>query len=305
VTASAAPAPPGAPAPTGRLRLWLLGARPPTLGAAVVPVAVGAAASAHPVAWRTALALVVAVALQVGVNYANDYFDGVRGVDRARVGPLRLTASGLMPARSVARAAGLSVGVALVAGAVLAIAVQPLLLLVGVAGVAGVLLYSGGPAPFGAHGLGEVIVFLFFGPVAVVGTAFVNAGRVPVSAWWASVPIGLLAAALLLVNNLRDIPSDAESGKRTIAVRLGAQGTRILYALLVAVSFAVTGLGVLLGQLSVWTLLMLVAAPLAIPPLRAVRRATGRGLIPALLGTARLHLAAGALLTAGLAIAHS
>jgi len=254
------------------------------------------------VVWRTVTALAVAVALQVGVNYANDYSDGVRGIDAARVGPLRLTASGRVAPSAVARAAGLSLGIAAAAGAGLAAATNPWLLLVGAAALLGALLYSGGPRPYGALGLGDLAVFVFFGPVAVCGTAYIEVGRVPSCAWWAAVPIGLLAVAMLVVNNLRDIPSDAAAGKRTLAVRLGDSRTRALYAAVLGVAFATPVIGVAVGRLAVTTLLMLGAVPLGASPLAAVRSASGRGLVPALLGTARLHLAAGVLLTVGLAV---
>ena len=267
-----------------------------------MPVAVGIAASVRPVWWHALLAAVVGLSLQVGVNYANDYSDGVRGVDANRVGPLRLTASGLVAARDVRRAAAISLLVAAVAGLILAIATQPWLIAVGAVCIAGALGYSGGAKPYASRALGELAVFIFFGPIAVAGTAYVNGGSVPARAWWSSVTVGLLATLLLIVNNLRDIPGDRASGKRTLAVRLGPMRTRTLYTAVTVIAFAVVIAGVAVGGLPSAAMLTLLAAPLAIAPNLAVHRRTGRGLVPALLASARLHLVAGALLTLGLAV---
>ena len=214
------------------LRLWYLGARPRTLGASVAPVLVGTAVGVHYgelIWWRALLCLVLAAALQIGVNYANDYSDGVRGVDRDRKGPLRLTASGLVAPASVKRAAIICFGVGALAGLVLAVSVSLWLLVVGAASIAAAALYSGGPKPYASSGLGEVSVLVFFGFVATCGSAYVQLERVPWLAVGASVPVGLLACAILLVNNLRDIASDTASGKRTLAVRVGADRTVRLY----------------------------------------------------------------------------
>jgi 1,4-dihydroxy-2-naphthoate octaprenyltransferase len=267
-------------------------------------VAVGAASATQHSAWRTAAAAVTAVGLQVGVNYANDYFDGVRGVDTAaRVGPTRLVASGLASPRAVATAAALAIGAAAVAGIALAVAVGPALLLVGAAAILATLLYSGGPRPYAAAGLGELSVFAFFGPVATVGTALVETGHtIPAAAWWASIPCGLLAVDVLLVNNLRDIPTDAEAGKRTLAVRIGDPASRRLYALVLAVAYASVALAVAVRALPVTALLALLALPLARTPLRVVAHGRGRELVAGLVATARLHLVTGVLLTAGLAL---
>ena len=267
-----------------------------------MPVAVGIAASVHPVWWHALLAAVVGLALQVGVNYANDYSDGVRGVDEHRVGPLRLTASGLVAARDVLRAAILSLLVAAVAGLVLAIATAPWLVAVGAVCIAGAVGYSGGARPYASRALGEVAVFVFFGPVAVAGTAYVNGGTVPARAWWASVSVGLLATLLLIVNNLRDIPGDRATGKRTLAVRLGPPRTRALYTAVTVLAFVVLIAGVAVTALPRTALLVLLAVPLAVPPVLAVHRRTGRGLVPVLLASARLHLVAGGLLTLALAV---
>ncbi|HEX6493809.1 MAG TPA: 1,4-dihydroxy-2-naphthoate polyprenyltransferase [Candidatus Dormibacteraeota bacterium] len=288
----------------GTLALWWQGARPRTLAISAVPVAVGAAAAAHPSVWRTAAAAVTALGLQVGVNYANDYFDGVRGVDTAaRVGPTRLVASGLASPRAVATAAGLAVAVAAVAGIALAVAVGPALLLVGAAAILATVLYSGGPRPYAAAGLGEVAVFAFFGPVATVGTAFVETGHgIPAAAWWAAIPCGLLAVDVLLVNNLRDIPTDSATGKRTLAVRIGDPASRRLYAAVLIAAYMSVAAGVAVRALPVPALLALLALPLARTPLRVVARGRGRELVAGLVATVRLHLVTGMLLTVGLAL---
>jgi 1,4-dihydroxy-2-naphthoate polyprenyltransferase len=285
------------------IRNWVAGARPRTLPAAVVPVAVGTgvALGYHGFsAWRAAAALVVALALQVGVNYANDYSDGIRGTDEVRVGPVRLVASGLARPRQVLAAALACFAVAGVAGLVLAAVTSWWLLLVGAAAVAAAWFYTGGSKPYGYRALGEVSVFVFFGLVAVAGTAYVQLGRLTWLAVAAAAPVGLLACALLVINNLRDIPTDEQTGKQTLAVVLGDARTRILYAACVLVPFAVA---VALAPLRLLCLVALAAVPLALAPVRAVRRgAAGRALISALGQTGRLQLAFGALLTVGLAI---
>ena len=282
---------------------WLAGARPRTLPAALVPVAVGTGVAigyGDFSAWKAVLALIVALALQVGVNYANDYSDGIRGTDEARVGPVRLVAAGLAPPRQVLAAAIASFAVACVAGLVLAATTTWWLLAVGVAAVAAAWTYTGGPRPYGYRGLGEVAVFAFFGLAAVVGTAFVQVRSLTWLAFAACIPVGLLACALLVINNLRDIPSDTVAGKRTLAVRIGDTRTRQLYAGCALIPFAVA---VLISPVRPLTLLTLAAIPLAIAPVRAVRvGAHGPALIGALGQTGRLQLAFGALLTLGLAI---
>ncbi|MDQ4132122.1 MAG: 1,4-dihydroxy-2-naphthoate polyprenyltransferase [Actinomycetota bacterium] len=283
------------------MQLWVAGARPKTLGAAVSPVLVGTAAASRygpVVAWRAAMALVVALALQIGVNYANDYSDGVRGVDTARRGPLRLTASGLVSAAAVKRAAILSFVVGGVAGIVVAVAVNPWLILVGAVAILAAGLYSGGPHPYASSGLGEVSVLVFFGFVATCGSAYVQLERVPLMAVAAAVPVGLLACAILLVNNLRDVESDRSSGKRTLAVRVGADRTRQLYVGAVVCSFLTV---VVMAPAAPGTLLAVAAVPLAVDPLRRVM--TGRDaptLVAALIATARLQLVASVLLAVGL-----
>jgi 1,4-dihydroxy-2-naphthoate octaprenyltransferase len=250
--------------------------------------------------WKALLALVVALALQIGVNYANDYSDGIRGTDEARVGPVRLVASGLAAPRQVRGAALASFAVACVAGLVLAATTSWWLLAVGAAAVAAAWTYTGGSHPYGYRGFGEVAVFAFFGVAAVVGTAFVQVRSLTWLALAASIPVGLLACALLVINNLRDIPSDTAAGKRTLAVRIGDQRTRLLYAGCALVPFAVAAV---IGAVRPFALLTLAALPLALAPIQAVRSgAIGPALIGALGRTGRLQLAFGALLTLGLAV---
>ena len=295
----------GAARPRG-VGVWLLGARPRTLVISVVPVALGAASVGRGAVNlpRTLLALVVGLALQVGVNYANDYFDGVSGVDtKARLGPPRLVASGLAEPQAVAAAAIIAVGIAAASGVALAAITSPWLLLAGVLAVAALVLYSGGPKPYAGLGLGEVSVFLFFGLLATCGTAYVQQLRIPAGAWWLGASCGLIAVALLMANNLRDIPTDAATGKRTLAVRLGDHATRVLLVTTVAAGLLLPAVAAAAGILPRLALAVLVATPLAIEPLRVVRTAAGRDLIAALVGLTKLYLVYGALLTALLLIA--
>ncbi len=282
---------------------WLAGARPRTLPAAVAPVLVGSGAAALAgslLFGRALLALVVAVALQVGVNYANDYSDGVRGTDADRVGPMRLVGSGVAPPGAVKAAAFLCFGVAALAGLVLALITTLWLVALGAVMIAAAWGYTGGASPYGYRGFGEVSVFVFFGLVAVMGTTYVQLERLTWPSLLGGVACGALACAILVANNLRDIPTDSGAGKRTLAVVLGDPRTRAFYAVLVGVPFLVA---VGLAAATPWSLLALLAAPLAAGPLGTVRGgAGGRELVPVLAGTGTLQLAYSALLAAGLAL---
>ena len=337
------PAGTGAPPTPGPVRRWWLGARPRTLPAAVVPVVVGTAA-AHPLHhaaelvvhlttgatgsaysstatlhlpahsptgfwWRAVGALVVALAIQVGTNYANDYSDGIRGTDDARVGPVRLTATGLASPSAVKRAAFTAFAVAGVVGLALAWATSWWILLVGAACLLAGWFYTGGPRPYGYAGLGEVFVFVFFGLVATVGTFYVETERLDRPAvWWAAGAVGLLATALLLANNLRDIATDRETGKRTLAVRVGRRAGGWCYTACVTLPFVGVVVGAALALSGVvdavrpgLVLVPLLAAPLAVGPARtALGDAEGRELLPVLAATGRLQLAFGALLALAL-----
>jgi 1,4-dihydroxy-2-naphthoate octaprenyltransferase len=282
---------------------WVQGARPRTLGAAVVPVVVATALASidrPTIWWRAACALVVALALQIGVNYANDYSDGIRGTDAHRRGPLRLTATGTATPRAVRSAAMIAFAVAAVAGLALCIAVDLRLLLVGGASIAAAALYTGGPRPYGYSGLGEVAVLCFFGVVATVGSVYVQLERVPGSAWLASLAVGYPAVAILLANNLRDVDTDREAGKRTLAVRVGASRTRQLFVACIVAALVAT---IALGFAQPWALLGLLAAPWALVPVALVRHRTDPpSLVRALITTARFQLVLGALLATGLEI---
>ncbi len=285
------------------LSQWIEGARPRTLPAAVSPILVGTGAAYQTghVVWAYAvLALVVALALQVGVNFANDYSDGIRGTDEVRVGPVRLVGQRLAAPGSVKIAAfacfffaGL-MGLALVGLSGLWVMIP-----IGAAAIVAAWYYTGGSRPYGYLGLGEVFVFVFFGLVATLGTM---ATMTPPTAagWWGAIGVGALASAILVANNLRDIPTDREHGKRTLAVRMGESGTRSFYVVLVAVAFVMTGLAALTSP---WALLAVLAAPLVVRPMQAVvGGATGPGLIPALAGTGQFQLAWSVLLAVGLAL---
>ena len=284
---------------------WVAGARPRTLPAAVAPVLVGTAVALHADAFspvRALLALLVSLALQVGVNYANDYSDGIRGTDTDRVGPLRLVGSGLARPAAVKAAAFGCFGLAAVAGLVLvALSSQWWLVAVGAACIAAAWYYTGGKSPYGYLGLGELFVFVFFGLVAVCGTTLVQVGSVPLAALFGGVGIGALACALLVANNLRDIDGDRLVAKRTLATRIGASATRSLYAALVGL--ALVALVVLAGLTSWWALLGVVGLALLVPALRIV---LGGGVGPRLIqvlkatGTSELVYAVGVI--AGVAI---
>ena len=276
---------------------WIEGARPRTLPAAVAPVLAGTGVAAYldsAVWWKALMALMVALALQVGVNYANDYSDGIRGTDADRVGPLRLVGSGAASASSVKEAAVISFGVAAAFGLLLAITTAWWLVLVGLVSIVAAWYYTGGRRPYGYMGLGEVMVFVFFGLVAVMGTTYVQTESFPLASFFAAVGVGALACAILVANNLRDVPTDREVGKRTLAVVLGDEHTRYFYVFLVAVA-TIALLGVALET----TWLALLGLAFLVPAVPAVQTVlggtTGRGLVPVLqrTGTAELVYAVG------------
>ena len=243
----------------------------------------------------------VALALQIGVNYANDYSDGVRGTDANRRGPVRLVASGLATPASVRNAAAISFAVAAIVGGALSLAVNPWLLPVGAAALAAAVTYTGGPKPYGYVGLGEVMVLVFFGGVATVGSAYVQHESVPGAAWFGALAVGLPACGILVANNIRDVAGDRANGKRTLAVRVGVERAQVLYLVCLAGALLAVAVAALLEQ---YALLALLAAPLAIPPARDIRANTGPpSLIAALVGTARFQLVLSSLLALGLWIA--
>lgn len=285
---------------------WVEGARPRTLPAALAPVVVGTAAAAvggHTNYGLALLALVVGLALQVGVNYANDYSDGVRGTDTDRVGPVRLVGQGLARPATVKAAAFVSFGFAALAGlALVGISQAWLLIPVGVLAIIAAWKYTGGENPYGYRGLGEVFVFIFFGLVAVLGTQYTQLGTVSWYGLLGGVGIGAIAMAILVANNLRDIPTDAVAGKRTLAVRLGDRGTRWSWVALIVVSVLACAA---MGWFHPWSLLGVAALPIVWPAARAILGgARGRDLVPALAGTGFYEIGYAALIAVGVAIGH-
>ncbi len=289
------------------MRPWLVAARPATLWASATPVLVASAFAAADGVFRIDVfvaVLAVAVLLQVAVNFSNDLEDAVRGIDTEhRAGPQRAVSSGLIAPATMRVGIWVVVGVAALCGLAVAVVTGPEMLLVGLAAVLAALGYSGGPKPYASLGLGEVSVFVFFGPVVTVGSRYAFDGSAPLDAWVASVVMGLLATAILVANNLRDIPTDAAAGKRTLAVRVGDAATRRLYGALIALAFATVALGAAAGWMPAWTVLALLAAPVAVLVARPVAAgATGAGLVPVLVGTSRLMALTGALLAVGAVI---
>ncbi|MFL5829519.1 MAG: 1,4-dihydroxy-2-naphthoate polyprenyltransferase [Solirubrobacteraceae bacterium] len=291
-------------APSG-IRIWLMAARIRTLPAAIAPVLVGTALAGfahvfHPL--RFIAALIGAIFIQVGTNLSNDYSDARRGADTEdRLGPVRVTAGGLVPPRQVLRATYVTFGVAVLAGIYLIAVAGWELLLVGAASILAGVLYTGGPRPYGYEGLGELFVFLFFGIVAVVGSFFVQTTHLVWEAFALAVPVGLLASAILVVNNFRDIDTDRRAGKRTLAVRLGRERTRGLYAGIVYLAYVLAPVTWLFGPLKAWVLLPWLTLPVAAPVVRTVRNRTdGPSLNQALAQTGLLQLAFCMLLAAGL-----
>ena len=290
------------------LKIWITGARPRTLPAAIAPVLVGSACaqanaldnSAAINLWNIFFALLVSLALQIAVNYSNDYSDGIRGTDQQRVGPMRLVGSGAKPPTAVKRAAFIAFAVAAVFGLALAAATTWWLLLVGVACFVAGWFYTGGSKPYGYLGFGELFVFVFFGVVATTGTTFVAIETISATSLIASVAVGCLACALLVVNNLRDIPGDTVSGKKTLAVRIGDRRTRWFYFLLL---FATAVVMVILSLNFLGSLLGLLGLLLAIPAIRKIQQqAKGKELIPVLGITGRTQIFTAILLSIGIII---
>lgn len=286
------------------LGAWILSIRPRTLPASIAPVIVGTAAAAFDnrfVALPALAALIGAVLLQIGVNLANDYFDHQRGIDTAeRLGPVRVTQSGLISPVRVKRAMMGTLAAAAAAGLYLSCIAGWPVLIIGTASILAALAYSGGPYPLASHGLGDLLVFIFFGPVAVCGTYYVQALRLTGQVAWLSLPIGLLITAIMVVNNLRDIPTDAKSGKKTLAVILGVRQTRLEYIFLMAGAYGMPVVLFLTADLAGWILLPLLSVPLAIPVLQSVRCGEGSQLNNALARTAALSLLYSLLFSAGL-----
>lgn len=288
----------------GSFRAWVLAARPPTLFAAVVPVLVGTACAASAGSFRLLPALAAmagALLLQIAANFANDVFDYEKGADTAeRLGPLRAVQAGLLTPESVRRGLWLTLALSLLVGVYLTAVAGPAIVVIGLASMLAAVAYTGGPYPLGYHGLGDVFVMLFFGFVAVGGTAFVQTGEVTPLALWAAVPVGALATAILVVNNLRDRETDERAGKRTLAVRLGERGALLEYAGLVAAAYAVPVTLFATGRAGLTALAPLVTLPLGVALVRAVARERGRALNPLLKRTALLLFAHGALFALGL-----
>jgi 1,4-dihydroxy-2-naphthoate octaprenyltransferase len=288
------------------IRAWVMAARPKTLPAAVVPVLVGSACAHIVSGFRlgpAVAALFGAVWIQIGTNLANDVFDFEKGADTAeRLGPTRVVAAGLISASHVRAAMVVSFALATVAGVYLAWAAGWPVVIIGVASIASGIAYTGGPFPLGYHGLGDVFVMVFFGFVAVCGTAYVQVGSVPGVAWWASVPVGALATAILVVNNLRDRKTDVKAGKKTLAVRFGRRAGVAEYVVLLAAAFVVPVYLVLFVGLSYVVLLPLVTAPLAMALTARLNQSRGAALNTVLAGTAQLMMVFGVLFAAGLAL---
>jgi 1,4-dihydroxy-2-naphthoate octaprenyltransferase len=309
-TDTAAPAAPATIPGQSTPRIWLMAARPRTLPAAVAPVLVGTSLAIDDGKFK-ALAFVAALAgaifIQVGTNLSNDYSDARRGADAEdRIGPVRVTAGGLVPPRQVLAAVYITFGLAVLCGVYLIVVAGPLLLAIGSASILAGVLYTGGPRPYGYAGLGELFVFLFFGIVAVVGSCFVQVKTLPWQAFVLAVPVGLLAAAILLVNNIRDLETDRRAGKKTLAVRLGRGRARGLYALAVWGAFVAAQVPWWAGSLTPWLLLVLLVAPLSVPLVAMVRsRTDGPTLNAALARTGMLQLAFCLLLAAGVLLSGS
>ncbi|MDQ5833940.1 MAG: 1,4-dihydroxy-2-naphthoate polyprenyltransferase [Actinomycetota bacterium] len=288
-------------------RIWILASRPRTLPAAIAPVLVGTALAASEDEFHAlpfAAALVGSIFIQIGTNLSNDYSDARRGADTDdRLGPVRVTAGGLMPPRHVLVGTYIAFSIAVAAGLYLAAVAGWELLLVGVASILAGVLYTGGPRPYGYEGLGELFVFVFFGIVAVVGSYYVQTEALRWEAFALAVPVGLLSSAILVVNNVRDIDTDRRAGKRTLAVKLGRDRARQLFTAMVVLSFLAPVVTFALGGLTAWLLISLIALPLAVPLIRTVTsRTDGPALNGALAGTGRLLAVFSLLLAAGVVL---
>lgn len=283
------------------MKIWVIGARPRTLPAAIAPVLVATALAGSGASFLPALlALIVSLSLQVGVNYANDYSDGIRGTDANRVGPTRITASGLATPASVKTAAFIAFGIGAVAGLALAVMTSWWLIAVGIASILAAWGYTGGKNPYGYIGLGELFVFIFFGVVATVGTFYVQTETITLDSILASIPMGTFACALLAINNIRDRALDEPAGKKTLAVRLGDRKARYFFAVLIALGYvAALSIG------SIWILLTLLTAPVALGLVRGVLGdVQGRELIPYLAKTGKLQLLFAIVFSASLVLSH-
>ncbi|WP_298814366.1 1,4-dihydroxy-2-naphthoate polyprenyltransferase [Chloroflexus sp.] len=299
MTTKAAPA-----APPSRLKVWLMASRPATLPAAVVPVLVGSALAFsagmfQPLVMLTAL--LGALFIQIGTNLANDYFDARKGADTSeRLGPPRVTQSGLLPAKTVLTGALVSFGLAALCGVYLIVVAGWPILVIGLISIAAGILYTAGPFPLGYNGLGDLFTFVFFGLVAVIGTDYAHTGQWRWVALWAALPVAMLVTAILVVNNLRDAPTDRKAGKRTLAVIFGERFARSEYAALLIGAFVLLPLAWMWGGESPFTLLAWLTIPMALNLIDFVNRERGRALNKALAGTARLHLIFGVLFALGL-----
>ena len=290
---------------TSKMGAWMLAARPRTLPAAIAPVVLGSAVAVadHSFVWFPAFAaLMVALLLQIGVNLANDYFDYLKGIDtQDRLGPPRVTQSGLIPAKQVKAGMVLTLILSFIPGIYLLIIGGLPVLIIGLACICAALAYSGGPFPLASRGLGDLFVFIFFGLVAVCGTYYVQALRLTPLVWLMGVIEGLLITAILVVNNLRDIQSDRQTGKRTLAVIIGKRASRLEYVLLLAGAYAIPIILWLSGRMSAWVLLPIFSLPLALSLMRFIWKSAGGSILnQALANTAKLVLVYSLLLSAGL-----
>ena len=289
--------------PHSQLQIWLLAARPKTLPAAAVPVIVGTAMAISEgvfAALPAAAALIGALLIQIGANFANDVFDYKKGADTTeRLGPLRVTQAGLLTPGQVLAGMWITFALAALVGLYLVLVGGWPIVLIGLLSIAAGIAYTGGPFPLGYHGLGDIFVFIFFGLVAVCGTYYVQAGTVSSGVLWASIPVGLLATAILVVNNLRDIDTDRSAGKKTLAVRFGVRGAQLEYIGLLAISYAIPIIMGLNGASTFWVLLSWLSLPFVIPLINLIFNQKGRPLNQALAGTARLELLYGFLFSIG------